>query len=438
MKLITLVAGQSCFARCRGQLRVKLYTGNVEIAGATLLSNVVATFVLELNKPLHLYTLEGCVIGLQPDSDEDSKLSTEISKLAIGTLLKFIKKGFETTGASVNAAGLAISQARGGVRIAVVGDKGAGRYLAACTVTNALNRTKSDGSIFCDLTTCVDGQLSKLGCLGCIETHAEVPLWQGMQWSTYTASMLFYHGITSPIIHAKDLTQYLTPVASACESASWMSQQKSDCPIIFVLPSFDEATVSRETFYRATMEIIKPTHVIFTGDEEGGTHQTLGRLLPTAKLMYCSAVVASNSRTEVATSSALTTAVSEYFQGTSLNPLGTTLITVPLSSIQFVTLKSQSSSSEVVPYTVIDDGDNDNPSNPSASLVGVVCAVSHAGTISEAAYANIAGLVVIVDVFADRDEVELLSPSSDAMLPSKILIVSEHRVDSATLQKLSN
>ena len=422
MRVITLVTGQSCSIQCEGSIRVKLYTGDLEIAGAPLEHNKVETLVLSIAKPLVVYTLEGCVFGLQPDCADTSAFSTEVGNFpsGMGSLLRLLRKGFDVPSSS--ASGLRGSA--DALRVVVAGSKGSGRFFAACAIANTMNRSLGNGTIFCDLTTSVDGQLSRLGCLGCAETHSDVPLWEGMQWSSYSSSMLFHHGLTTSTVGSSDLPQFLTAASSACESAIWMSGEKKNAPIVFVLPSFDES-VSKEQFYRSVLESIRPTHIVFTGDDGTSAQQTLGRLFPSARFSHCG-TVATSEASKPPVSSRVAKALFEYFAGTQLNPLGASVITVPISSLKFVVLEGEGDASVAARPLAVSADESLGTIAPD-ELKGCVCAVSLGLTPEEIPYANVAGFVVISNVYPAADEVEIVSPSSEAMVPGAFLIVSSDR-----------
>ena len=60
-----------------------------------------------------------------------------------------------------------------------------------------------------------------------------------------------------------------------------------------------------------------------------------------------------------------------------------------------------------------------------AALKNVVCAVSHAAIPEEVGYANISGVVVVLEVSKQTDELILLIPTGEPFLPRPYFLVGE-------------
>lgn len=407
---ISLVAGQQCTIVASGLVTVQLAEGVIEIAGVVLESQQQYTFMLEgFARSLTFYTLEGGSVTCTGCVAE-----THISNTEVAPLLRLAN---------------AIAQkALSGkpICLAVVGNSGTGKTHAAHTIANALcqhyrRSTVSTPSLYlCDLNgsqNCVYAPC----CVSCVEIATETSNKESPLWPSYTASpsrvqCSFFTGDRRSTIEASNFNQFLHHTTQLHECAEALAKNKSCVAtsrptgiLLYDVPSCDpKGGIPQDVLCKKLFDVVKPTHVVFTGNSDCGwfvaLREDLSRGAPQCEVVSVPMAPA----VPLPPKDAFLPGLRSYFSGTVSQPLGSSKVVVDLSEISW--LRTNTTSCEVV--------------DPTREQLGhVLCGISHAVVAEEAPFANIAGVVVVVSVDEQNNEAVLIVPSTDESLPNNICLV---------------
>lgn len=463
-------------------LVLTLVTGVVEIAGVVLRSQHpyrIAPLPFGVRRVV-LYSLEGgtVTLSLSPVSSagEDGSGSSSSSSRPAATTsggsggsIQVAPKGPTTMVPVLQLAKRDASRIRPNqlTTYAVIGREGVGKTLVAQTLCNALNavlskhQQRSDNVVYCDAQ--VNGVSSSgvygPGCMTCVEVD-EVPLWPGRLPALDSVHCSFSLGSVL-IPHALGQLQ---EVAEHLSKAADDSQRRR--PIVFDIgtPAAMVGSQQHDTYFKKVLETLRPNVVLYVGDvtphsgaDAAAFHalqEDMQRLMPHCPFVavqQCSGAASGSSSSSSAAAAAagpspqqnhqlqessssplavsprwveLLSSCAEYFGGHAERPLGAAKIVVDASLVSLMYVQNGKAEVWSVGRSRVPAGAAEGTvvRHAPSSLVGAVLAVSHAKLAEEVPFANIAGLMVVLE--ATAEEFVLLVPSGAASVPNHFWIVT--------------
>nr|CCC95552.1 unnamed protein product [Trypanosoma congolense IL3000] len=402
---ITISAGEECTLCGNCTVELQLLSGVVEVAGVLLNAKEPCTFRIARDQYyIIMYTLEGGCVVVTSDAQ------VEVSKAVTGmtSVVQLCRRSLDTTPRS---------------KVLVIGHRHSGKTLVAHTICNLLReeafsveREMFPTSVFLmDL----NAESNFVYAPGCVSTVlVEHVLWPHTSASPTLLPFSLFVGQAAP------------PGAESVASFLWFVEQLHDCTqalldstkterihLIIDAPSPPEG-IKEGIYFRRLVELLQPSHVVMVSDPNGSDawsnalHEDLERLHPGCEVSYAPPVA------KRCRSSLCNQRLREYFGGKPQAPLGCAKAALPLTQLQFV--QYVMTEGEVSCRKVV----------PSAELAGCICALSHAEVIEEVPLAPILGLLVLLSVDEEEDEVIVIVPTSEA-LPHRFLIIpSEEFVSS--------
>jgi len=431
---VTLVAGQQCTIQGAGIVRVMLIDGVIEIAGALIHAKCEYTFNLQptQQRNLVLYSLEGGTVGIfcerPPHTLDVVKNTTNISSIT-----NVVRETFQKGKRCV---------------VAVAGGPQSGKTFAACTAANSLvslcKRQESSvgnsaGAFLADATGCgpvpasvVCTELQQAGSsssTGGGQFQAP-PLWPGLVASPIRwQATSFWLGLQHAEISSNHMAWYLhvlKQLEATVESVAGREPDTQKSHVVYDLSAPDES-IPKELFYKHVLQCIRPSIVILlrSGQTEGSEidatwtetlREDIRRTSPSVQ------VVITDLQLKCASSSlvpgaALTRSLTDYFGGTLEHPLRAGKVVAPLSSLKWFRVTSAAASAASSSSWAAEA-----LSSTASITSGTLCGVSLARLDIEIPYADIAGVVVVLRIDKEADEVVLFSPSGES-LPNHILVL---------------
>lgn len=426
---ISLNAGEEYTLSGSGSILITLQSGVLDVAGVMLEANRPYTFYLHPDRQsIIVFTLEGgaCLVA------SDTKVDMRRDVARAGRLVQLTRRTL-----------LAAKK----TKVLVIGRPHSGRTLAAHTLCNLLMRYGSDrkGVFLMDLNT-ESNCLYAPGCVSFLQVP-ESPLWPGstasptlLPLSMYTGAAVrpsaadvgshlhFYEQLhETAMSYIQELRgsagqqqqQQLTS-SSSSGYAPLTNETRSHVVVDAPAPMDD---LQEGVWYRRLIEVLRPTHVVIVGSREDGEEkwstflqEDVQRVLPDCEFCFTDPVA------HPCMQSSTRILLREYFNGVGYTSLGCSKVVVPLRSLLFV-------------EEVTDDGNGGGGEDevamrvvhPDASFQNLVCALSHAELAEEASLAPVAGLMTIVYVDEENEEIALLIPAAEEPLQRRIVVVPSPR-----------
>ncbi|KAK7197304.1 hypothetical protein NESM_000677400 [Novymonas esmeraldas] len=424
---LALNAGEEYTLVGSGAVQIALQSGVLDVAGVMLDIARPHTFYLHADRQcITLFTLEGATCMLSSDSRVDAH------------------RGVARAGKLVQLTRRTILAARR-TKVLVIGRSRSGKTLAAHTLCNLLMRYGSDKkSVFLIDLNAESNCLYAPGCVTCIQA-SEAPLWPGLTASPKLLPLSLYTGAAvrpsarnvSSLLHYYDqlhetamgyIQDLCGAVAQPAPSPYASSPSEAQSHVVVDAPA-PLADLQEGVWYKKLIEVLRPTHVVIVGSREDGEErwstflqEDVQRVLPDCEFLFTDPVAHPCERTS---SREL---LREYFTGTPFYSLGCSKVVVPLKSLTFVEelsdggsgpgSSSSNSSGDGVTMRVV---------HPDASFQSLVCALSYAELLEEVPLAPIAGLMTIVYVDGENEEVALLLPAAEEPLLRRLVIVPQSR-----------
>lgn len=404
---VTLTAGEEYTLTGNGLVEITLQTGVLDVAGVLLEANHPYKFFLRTgSRSLVLFTLEGgsCIIS----SEHKLDLVSGVAKAA--PLVQLVRRTLLPAEES---------------KVLVIGHQGSGKTLASHTLCNLLMRYGSDKkSVFLLDFNAESNSIYAPGCVSGVQV-GETPLWSGLTSLPTLVPLSLYTGAAVRPT-ARNVSSFLHYCDQLHETAtSWFRElgnlapgQRQKVHIVMDAPSpMDD--LQEGVLYKKMIEMLRPTHVVVIGGPESSKEnwstflqEDVQRVLPDCEFSFAESI------THRCTASLRRQLLQEYFTGTPFYALGCSKVVVPLKSVQFV-------EEEDAEVTISSGGDAVvmRSVRPDASFRFLVCALSHAQLVEEAPLAPIAGLVTIVYVDEENEEVALIIPAAEEPLQRRIIIV---------------
>ncbi|KAG5490262.1 hypothetical protein JKF63_00382 [Porcisia hertigi] len=420
---LTLNAGEEYTLVGDGAVQITLQSGLMDVAGVMLDANRPYTFYLHTDRQaITLFTLEGAACLLS----SDNRVDTHRGVARAGKLVQMTRRTL-----------LAVKR----TKVLVIGRSRSGKTLAAHTLCNLLMRYGNDrkGVFLMDLNA-ESNCLYAPGCVSCIQVP-EAPLWPGLTASPKLLPLSLYTGaavrpsasnVKSFLHYYDQLHETVMGYIQELSGAASASQQKISSPYSSALNETGShvvidapaplADLQEGVWYKKLIEVLRPSHVVIVGSREDGEErwstflqEDVQRVLPDCEFLFTDPVAIPCER------SSSRELMKEYFVGTPFYSLGCSKVVVPLKSLTFVEEMSEGSA------TGSTDGVLMRVVHPDASFQALVCALSHAELIEEAPLAPIAGLVTIVYVDEENEEVAMLIPAAEEPLLRRMIIVPQSR-----------
>jgi energy-coupling factor transporter ATP-binding protein EcfA2 len=418
---ISLNAGEEYTLSGNGLIKITLQSGVLDVAGVMLEANRPYRFFLHQDRQsIVVFTLEGgtCLVL----SDNKVEMRRDVARA--GKLVQMTRRTL-----------LAARR----TKILVIGRSGCGKTLAAHTLCNLLIRYGSDKkNVFLLDLNAESNCLYAPGCVSCLQVPG-TPLWPGLTASPTLLPLSLYVGaavrpsasnVNSHLHYYEQLhdmaMSYIQELRSAVEQ-----QQQQQQSSLSLEPSETRSHVvvdapaplqdlQEGVWYRKLIEVLRPTHVVIVGSREDNEEnwstflqEDVQRVLPDCEFLFTDPVA------HPCTKSSSRELLREYFNGSAFYSLGCSKVVIPIKSLVFVEEASEGNGlggmGEVTMQVV----------HPDASFQNLVCALSHAELVEEAALAPIAGLMTIVYVDEENEEVALLIPAAEEPLQRRIVIVPQ-------------
>ncbi|KPA81386.1 hypothetical protein ABB37_03765 [Leptomonas pyrrhocoris] len=415
---IFLNAGEEYTLTGNGAILITLQSGVLDVAGVMLETNRPYTFYLHPDRQfIIVFTLEGgvCVVS------SDTKVDARRDVARAGKLVQMTRRTLLATRRS---------------KVLVIGRPHCGKTLAAHTLCNLLMRYGSDKkSVFLMDLNAESNCLYAPGCVSCIQVP-DSPLWPGLTASPTLLPLSLYIGaavcpsasnVNSHLHYYEQLNETAMSYVQELRGAGGRQQQSS----LSLLPNEIVSHVvvdapapledlQEGVWYRKLIEVLRPTHVVIVGSRDSGEEnwstflqEDVQRVLPDCEFFFTDPVA------HPCTKSSSRELLKEYFNGSPFYSLGCSKVVVPLKSLVFVEESSEGggpSSAEAMSMRVV---------HPDESFQNLVCALSHAELVEEASLAPIAGLMTVVYVDEENEEVALLLPAAEEPLQRRIVIVPQ-------------
>lgn len=416
IRRILLNAGEEYTLSGNGQIIITLQSGVLDVAGVMLEASRPYTFYLYPDRQsIIVFTLEGgaCLVS------SDSKVDMRRDVARAGKLVQMTRRTL-----------LAAKRTKS----LVIGRPHSGRTLAAHTLCNLLMRYGGDKkSVFLMDLNAESNCLYAPGCVSCLQVPGS-PLWPGLTASPTLLPLSLFVGaavrpsasnVNSHLHYYEQLHETAMLYIQELRGAAGQQQQSSPAllpsevqshVVVDAPPPLDD--LQEGVWYRKLIEMLRPTHVVIVGSREDGEEnwstflqEDVQRVLPDCEFFFTDPVAHPCSK-----SSSLEL-LKEYFNGSAFYSLGCSKVVVPIRSLIFVEESGEGSgpgSTDGVTMRVV---------HPDASFQRLVCALSHAELVEEASLAPVAGLMTIVYVDEENEEVAMLIPAAEEPLQRRIVIV---------------
>ncbi|EKF28410.1 hypothetical protein MOQ_007844 [Trypanosoma cruzi marinkellei] len=398
---ITISAGEECTISGSGAIELQLLSGVVDVAGVLLKAKETHVFFLEADKRcVILYTLEGGSV------QATAGLPFETFKTATGmaSVVQLCRRSLS---------------AERRTKVLVIGKRQSGKTLTAHTICNLL-RDDSAG----EFTTApaaavflmdINPESNCLHAPGCVSAvQVEHVLWPGTTSAPTLLPFSLFIGEAAPP-SAESILSFLHFVEQLQDCTESLLNGANHERVHLVIDAPAPASGIKESVYfRKIIELLRPTHVVTVSPQDGSEtwstflQEDVQRVLPDCEFSHASPVV------RRCTTSLREQHLREYFAGTPQFPLGCAKVVLPLTQLQFVQYETHGVDEEVAVSC--------RKVAMTPTFVGCICALSHAEMIEEVPLAPVAGLLLVVAVDEEHEELVAIVPACDDM-PRRIVIV---------------
>ncbi|CBH17976.1 hypothetical protein, conserved [Trypanosoma brucei gambiense DAL972] len=394
---ITISAGEECTLSGSCVVGLQLLSGVVEVAGVLLKAKEPPTFRLLTDRySLVMYTLEGgCVLATSTKQFEVSKAAT----------------GMASVGQLCRGALATVTRSK----VLVIGRRASGKTLTAHTICNILREDASAVELGAASTSVflmdLNAESNSIYAPGCISTVlVEHILWPDTSASPTLLPFSLFVGETAPPGN-ESVASFLSFVEqlNECTDALIGAANTERAHVVIDAPSPQEG-VMEGVYFRRLVELLRPTHVVMVSTQgesdlcSNVLQEDIQRVLPECDVSYVAPV------SQRCNSSVREQRLCGYFSGNPQCPLACAKIVLPLAQVQFVR------------YVRSESGVTCSKVTPSATIIGCICAVSHAEVIEEVPLAPIAGLLLLFAIDEEHEELVAVVPASEP-LPRRFLIL---------------
>ncbi|KAG8345283.1 putative mRNA cleavage and polyadenylation factor CLP1 P loop [Trypanosoma vivax] len=395
---VTISAGEECTISGNCAVELQLQSGVVEVAGVPLNARESFTFHLLIDKrSLIFYTLEGgSVLVIADGPYEMSSTATTVAPVVQLCYRSIVSKPRS--------------------KVLVVGSAHCGKTLIAHTICNLLREGAARGEL--GEGTSVSPFLMDLNmqsnCLyspGCVSAvQVEQRLWPGLSSSPTLLPISLFVG-EADLPSSNNVTAYLHFVAQLQDCTEALLETVGTGTVHLIIDAPAPAPDIKEgVYFRRLVELLRPTHVVtVTSQDVSETwpsflEEDVQRLLPECEVVHTTPVARRCS------GSLRDQYICEYFAGTPHWPLGCAKVVLPLNQltfVQYVTREGEVSCQRV---------------QMTAEMGRSICALSHAEIIEEVPFAPVAGMLLLLSVDEEHEEVVAVVPACEP-LPRRFLIL---------------
>ncbi|KAH9598111.1 Polyribonucleotide 5'-hydroxyl-kinase Clp1 [Trypanosoma melophagium] len=410
---ITISAGEECTISGSGAVELLLQSGVVEIAGVLLKAREPYVFFLETDQRcVVLYTLEGGSVLAT------SNTPVELFKVATG-MTAVVQLCRRTLAAERRS------------KVLVIGRNHSGKTLTAHTICNILREDAATTAAETGDTPAVvylmdlNAQSNCIYAPGCISTvEVEHALWPGTTFAPTLLPFSLFLGEAS-LPSAATIFSFLHFVEQLHDCTEALLKESGHDRVHLVMDAPAPAPGVKEgVYFRRLIELLRPTHVITVIAQDGSEtwstflQEDVQRVLPDCEFFSVSPV---ERRCSI---SMREHNIREYFVGSPQFPLGCAKMVLPLTQLQFVQYETQG---DVVGCRKI---------TATSSLSDCLCAISHAEIIEEVPLAPLAGLMLVVVVDEEHEELVAILPACDN-IPRRFIIVPNRTIKTNTVDEIA-
>ncbi|RNF01052.1 uncharacterized protein Tco025E_08668 [Trypanosoma conorhini] len=408
---ITISAGEECTISGGGAVELQLLSGVVEVAGVLLPAKGSCVFDLAPDaRCVVLYTLEGGSVQATAGAPFET-LKTATGMAAVVQLCRRTLAAERRT------------------KVLVIGNAHSGKTLTAHTICNLLREDAAGESAATAATVFLMDLNPESNCLyapGCVSTvQVEHALWPGTTAApTRLPFSLFVGEAARPSAATVVPFMHFVEQLQECTEALLHAAPQHERVHLVVDAPAPVAGVKESVYFRKLIELLRPTHVVTVSAQDGSEtwstflQEDVQRVLPDCEFACATPVV------QRCTVSLREPLLREYFAGTPQFPLGCAKVVLPLAQLQFVqyTTPAAATAAAVSCRKVA----------VTPALVGAVCALSHAEMPEEVPLAPVAGLLLVVAVDEEHEELVAIVPACED-LPRRFVVVPNAAAEAPTL-----
>ena len=396
---VQLAAGEQATIVCEGAIAFALAGGVVEIDGARLEPEKTYRLRLSRHRRATLNTLQGGAAVIK------SNVHFSVQKHAY-------------RGEKLIPLAASCTKGRGSSRVLVLGARGTGKSAAARTVVNRLLHSHAGDSdcriVFVEGDTSA-GNVCAAGTMSAVEAQppalaVEAPFLETVPVVQYVGYLNSSAASQGHLLHS---------FVQTMANAEWLLRRgEHRAQHLVIDPPAPGSSEMDPTFLAQVVEVARPTHVLCLGAEASFTWviDALKRIGGDASVVAAPPLVPDELLTRRDGVEELITdgerSFAEYLCGPPSTPLDCAAVVAPLDALTFVRAAPEQSPSAVERI------------DPATIEAGSVVGVSHAQTIDEVGFANIAGLLLVKSVSAKDNEVAFFAPDPES-IPRGFLIVGD-------------
>ncbi|RNE99353.1 hypothetical protein TraAM80_08240 [Trypanosoma rangeli] len=405
---ITISAGEECTITGDGAVELQLLSGVVEVAGVLLPARGTSVFFLEPEtRCVVLYTLEGGSV------QATATVPFETVKTATG-MAAVVQLCRRTLAAERRT------------KVLVIGQAHSGKTLTAHTICNLLREDAAGESTTAPAAAVFLMDLNpESNCVyapGCVSTvQVEHALWPGTTSApTLLPFSLFVGEASCPSAATMVSFMYFVEQLQECTETLLHAAAHHERVHLVIDAPAPVAGVKESVYFRRLIELVRPTHVVTVSARDGSEtwstflQEDVQRVLPDCEFSYATPVV------RRCAGSLREPRLREYFAGTPQFPLGCAKVVLPLAQLQFVQYATPGLASEAATTVAVVVSCRKVAATP--ALAGSICALSHAEVIEEVPLAPVAGLLLVVAVDEEHEELVTIVPVCEDV-PRRFVIV---------------